>query len=241
MSSAGGDQGKKKPQDNLLDLLGEEIVQPDAGASRAEEPSRAEKGEGERSSRHRDDRDRERGRSDKDRDGRDKDRRRTKEEPSSSSVQADLEGLGDLGGSSGGIPRGYTLLGENAQVRVASRVRTSGSQGNELALKVLLQNKGGEALSGLELSVVDTMNLKCKSTKSGVVPLPSSSASAGQTLDLTIKFEVQDIATSQSLKASLAYSAQGAGDAKLDLKFPFPSSAFIIPSNTSTSTGFSHV
>jgi len=242
-SSSSSEQGKKeapkKAQENLLDFLGDDDAQPAAQDAPAAAPTssssssrdKSERSDRERSSRHRDDRDKDRGR---DRD-RDRERRKPKEESApSSSVQADLEGLGDLSESSS-VPRGYTLLGEDAHARVLSRVRTSGSQEHEITLKVLIQNKGEGQVSSLELSVLDSMNLKCRSSKNGVIPLPSSSLPQGQTHEISVRFEVQDIAASQTLKATLAYAPQNEKDTKLDFKFPFPSSTFLTATPTSTS------
>ena len=108
-----------------------------------------------------------------------------------------------------------------------SKIQAGSSRGNEIVLNLLLQNKSGEALSSIELNILDSVNLKSKSSKNGVVSVPSS-IPPGQSQELPLHFFVQDIIVAQTIKTTATYVPKGSGGAKLDFKFNFPCSVFMV-------------
>jgi len=180
-------------------------------------------------------RERDRDRKDKDRSSRDKDRDKEREkekdrdkekETTGDLLSDDLLGL-DLGHQNVDFAS-FATIGENQDVKIGYKVEASPNRPNEVTGLILIQNKSREAMSQIEFTVLDTLNLKLNSAKNGVVTMPFT-INPGKAEKSTLKFIVQDVTANQVIKANVGYNLMTSTSNKIDVKMPFNSSAFMVP------------
>lgn len=129
----------------------------------------------------------------------------------------------------------YNLLAEDKSVKMLYETRTLPNEPHQVIVSILFTNVGEHQLKELDFNVLDTLNTKLirgtNNSHEGIkVPfqLPVHTTNEGQ-----FAFKVECITVPQKLKGTLTYmvvTVDGSTHEKLDFKFPFPISSFLIGS-----------
>ncbi|XP_055968740.1 AP-3 complex subunit delta-1 [Sorex fumeus] len=128
----------------------------------------------------------------------------------------------------------YSLLAENAYVKMTYDVRASLQKASQVTVSLVLENRSTSSLKSMEFSVLDSLNAKLARPEGASVhdgvPVPFQ-LPPGISNEAQFVFTVQSIIVAQKLKGTLSFIAkndEGSTHEKLDFRLHFSCSSYLV-------------